>query len=139
MMRRKFVLFPILLAWLMSALPSLVPHHHHQAMICTVVELCRQDGQADDPHTRHAHHEKDEAFCIAHEGYKPSETVTVDGDGLYPGPVRFQPAAATMGTPVSGRTGSRLPGTRAAGDPPPLPIPPLMAASAPHAPPVLFF
>ena len=80
LMRRKLYIFPTFAAMLMVMFVTIVPHHHHQAMICLVHEVCEMDGCCDDEHTNHsdANHEEDESHCISHEKYFPSDDLRVD-------------------------------------------------------------
>jgi len=137
-MFRKFFIFPILLAYLMSMLPSLVPHHHHQAMICTAAEACSREGCPEDAHTHHAHSPEDETFCIAHEEYRPSETVRIDGDDLLFSNAYSWPAIPTGDRLIPQATRGSTLGvaldTRAIL----LPSPPLLSEGAPNAPPAFF-
>ena len=68
-MLRFLSIFPVWTAVLMMMFVNLVPHHHHQTMICLVQEVCQMDGCYDDEHTGHsdANHEEDESHCISHE------------------------------------------------------------------------
>ena len=79
-MYRKLSILPTLAAMLMVMFVTIVPHHHHQAMICLVREVCEVDGCCDDEHTNHsdANHEEDESHCISHEKYFPSDELRVD-------------------------------------------------------------
>ncbi len=79
-MLRKFAVLPILLAMLMVTLATVIPHHHHDTMICIVQEVCEIDGCCDDEHTHHsdANHDEDESHCVAHEQYYPSENIHID-------------------------------------------------------------
>lgn len=137
-MFRKFVIFPILLAWLASAIPLLIPHHHHQALICTAVEACSQDCCTHDEHPHHTHSPEDEAFCLAHEGYRPSETVSVDRDKKLSIPVFLPAAASGGGLWLSDASGASAKVSRANPVPSLLPVPSFLPANAPHAPPFLF-
>ena len=56
-----------------------VPHHHHQAMICLVHEVCVLDGCCDDEHTMHSDpNQEEENHCVSHEKYVPSDDVRID-------------------------------------------------------------
>ena len=79
-MLRFLSIFPVWTAVLMMMFVNLVPHHHHQTMICLVQEVCQMDGCCDDEHTGHsdANHEEDENHCISHEKYFPSDDLRVD-------------------------------------------------------------
>lgn len=71
---------PTLMAMLMVLFTTMVPHHHHQAMICLVKEVCELDGCTDDEHTNHsdANHEQDESHCVSRERYCPSDVLRLD-------------------------------------------------------------
>ena len=79
-MLRKIAIIPSLLAMMMVLFTMFVPHHHHQAMICLVHEVCLADGCCDDEHTSHsdANHEEDESNCVSHEKYCPSDGLRLD-------------------------------------------------------------
>ena len=79
-MIRKLSIVPIFLAMMMVTLATVLPHHHHQTMICIVEEVCGMDGCLDDEHTHHsdANHDQDESHCVAHKQYCPSETLHID-------------------------------------------------------------
>jgi hypothetical protein len=58
---------------------SLIPHHHHKGMVCTVVEICEQDHAINDKHTQHdASNEHDDQSCIAenHSIFSPTDEDT---------------------------------------------------------------
>ena len=79
-MLRKLSIVPIFLAMMMVTLATVLPHHHHQTMICIVEEVCEMDGCCDDEHTHHsdANHNQDESHCVAHKQYCPSERLHID-------------------------------------------------------------
>ncbi len=79
-MIRKLSIAPIFLAMMMVTLATVLPHHHHQTMICIVEEVCGMDGCLDDEHTHHsdANHDQDESHCVAHKQYCPSERLHID-------------------------------------------------------------
>lgn len=79
-MLRKIGVISSLLAMSMVLFTMFVPHHHHQAMICLVHEVCLADGCCDDEHTSHsdANHEEDENNCVSHEKYCPSDGLRLD-------------------------------------------------------------
>lgn len=97
MMFRKLCIVPTLAAMLMVMFVTIVPHHHHQAMICLVHETCELDGCCDDEHTNHsdANHEEDESHCISHEKYFPSDDLRVDFNVL-PAVAAPVPSPATL-------------------------------------------
>ena len=66
-MLRKLSIVPIFLAMMMVTLATVLPHHHHQTMICVVEDVCGMDGCCDDEHTHHsdANHNQDESHCVA--------------------------------------------------------------------------
>ena len=65
---RKLSIVPIFLAMMMVTLATVLPHHHHETMICIAEEVCGLDGCIDDAHTHHsdANHNEDESHCVAH-------------------------------------------------------------------------
>ncbi len=71
-MLRKLAILPTLMAMLMVLFTTMVPHHHHQAMICLVKEVCELDGCTDDEH------EEDESHCVSREKYCPSDILRLD-------------------------------------------------------------
>ena len=79
-MLRKIAIIPSLMAMMMVLFTMFVPHHHHQAMICLVHEVCLADGCCDDEHTSHsdANHEEDESHCVSREKYCPSDDLRLD-------------------------------------------------------------
>lgn len=80
MMLRKLAILPTLVSMMMVLFTNMVPHHHHQAMICLVKEVCEIDGCTDDEHTGHsdANHEEDESHCVSHQKYFPSDDLRPD-------------------------------------------------------------
>ena len=50
--RRAYILFVALSAFMLMILP-LVPHHHHEMVLCTIVEHCEADDADNDAHTAH--------------------------------------------------------------------------------------
>ena len=98
-MLRKIAVIPSLLAMMMVLFTMFVPHHHHQAMICLVHEVCLEDGCCDDEHTSHsdANHEEDESHCVSHEKYCPSDDLRLDV--VLPPAVIRNPVPAFTGTP----------------------------------------
>ena len=50
--RRVYILFVALSAFMLMILP-LVPHHHHEMVLCTIVEHCEADDADNDAHTAH--------------------------------------------------------------------------------------
>ena len=79
-MLRRIAIIPTMMAMLTVLFTMAVPHHHHQAMICLVHEVCVLDGCCDDEHTQHhdANQEEDESHCVAHEQYMPSERLHIN-------------------------------------------------------------
>ena len=63
---RKLSIVPIFLAMMMVTLATVLPHHHHETMICIAEEVCGLDGCIDDAHTHHsdANHNEDESRML---------------------------------------------------------------------------
>lgn len=62
----------VALSSLVLILLALVPHHHHQGLVCVVMEICEQDNQVNDQHTSHGELPDDNAheqMCIADSEY----------------------------------------------------------------------
>lgn len=99
-MLRKIAVIPSLMAMMMVLFTSFVPHHHHQAMICLVHEVCLADGCCDDEHTAHsdANHEEDENHCVSREKYCPSDDLRLDVVLLPPVEIK-NPVPEVSGTP----------------------------------------
>ena len=99
-MLRKIAVIPSLMAMMMVLFTMFVPHHHHQAMICLVHEVCLADGCCDDEHTSHsdANHEEDESHCVSHEKYCPSDDLRLDVV-ILPPVIINNPVPAVVGTP----------------------------------------
>jgi hypothetical protein len=132
---RKIAAIPIILALAMITLVTVVPHHHHQTMVCFVREICCLDGCCDDEHTQHndANQPEDERHCIAHEHYLISENIIEE---LQITSLDCQALIAVILDDIfikeeTSRTGSHL-------DLSPLPsAPPLISSISPNAPPFL--
>ena len=104
-MLRKIAVIPSMMAMMMVLFTMFVPHHHHQAMICLVHEVCLADGCCDDEHTSHsdANHEEDESHCVSHEKYCPSDDLRLDVVILPPAIIN-NPVPAVVGTPSCNTT-----------------------------------
>ena len=85
-MIRRIAIVSTLLAMMMVLFTSFVPHHHHQAMICLVHEVCLADGCVDDEHTSHSDTDpkEEEGHCVSHAKYFPSDELRLDTVPLPP-------------------------------------------------------
>ena len=63
--RRASILFVALSAFMLMILP-LVPHHHHEMVLCTIVEHCEADDADNDAHTAH---NDDGSSCVEKNGF----------------------------------------------------------------------
>ena len=79
-MPRKLTILPILMSMLMVLFTTMVPHHHHQAMICLAKEVCELDGCHHDGDCDHsdADQEEEENHCVSREKYCPSDNLRLD-------------------------------------------------------------
>lgn len=51
---------------------AIVPHHHHEGLVCVVMEICEQDNQVNDEHTEHSDLPSDsehEKSCVGESEY----------------------------------------------------------------------
>lgn len=46
-----------------------MPHHHHEGMLCAVVERCAKDGNSNDGHTGHG---DDGTSCVEEDKFLPA-------------------------------------------------------------------
>lgn len=68
-MKKQFVSFGIWLTALLILAVTILPHHHHDGgMPCMAMEVCTDDGQVNDHHTRHGQ----EAFYGLHASSLPT-------------------------------------------------------------------
>ncbi|MCQ2253475.1 MAG: hypothetical protein MJZ61_08495 [Bacteroidales bacterium] len=71
---RHLAFINIIVTFMVMILGSIIPHHHHKSLICTIEHLCEHhhddlvfhdhEGQDD------ASSDNDEHFCLAHESYR---------------------------------------------------------------------
>lgn len=64
-MKRRLYTYQLMIATLMVVLSTMVFHHHHAEVVCTAVEICQLDGNANDSHTEH--HENEENGCTVQQ------------------------------------------------------------------------
>lgn len=136
-MLRKLSIVPIFLAMMMVTLATILPHHHHQTMICIVEEVCAIDGCRDDEHTQHsdANHNQDESHCVAHKHYCPSETFSIDNQDYGSELDNLIPILAVIFNTFA-TTSESTANEYADGDPTPKSTPPLAISLSPNAPPM---
>ncbi len=137
-MIRKLSIVPIFLAMMMVTLATVLPHHHHETMICIAEEVCGLDGCIDDAHTHHsdANHNEDESHCVAHKPYFPSETLHVDHQDYDGDEANISPILAALANLLTINLESTV-YEYASGDIVPKMAPPLVCSLAPNAPPVI--
>ena len=136
-MLRKLSIVPIFLAMMMVTLATVLPHHHHETMICIVEEVCGMDGCRDDEHTHHsdANHNQDESHCVAHKQYCPSERLHIDNQDFGIDAGDIFPILAILSNLLT-ITSESTANEYASGDLIPSIAPPLVSSMAPNAPPV---
>ena len=122
---------------MMVTLATVLPHHHHQTMICIVEEVCGMDGCRDDEHTHHsdANHNQDESHCVAHKQYCPSERLHIDNQDFGNEVGSMFPILAILSDLLTINAESII-YEYASGDLVPKTTPPLVFSVAPNAPPV---
>lgn len=132
---RKLSIVPIFLAMMMVTLATVLPHHHHETMICIAEEVCGLDGCIDDAHTHHsdANHNEDESHCVAHKPYFPSETLHVDHQDYDGDEANISPILAALANLLTINLESTV-YKYASGDIVPKMAPPLVCSLAPNAP-----
>ncbi len=137
-MLRKLSIVPIFLAMMMVTLATVLPHHHHQTMICIVEEVCGMDGCRDDEHTHHsdANHNQDETHCVAHKQYCPSERLHIDHQDFGEDADNPSPILAILTNLLTINLESTV-FEYASGDLIPIVVQPLVSSAAPNAPPVM--
>ena len=67
----------VALSSLVLLILAIVPHHHHEGLVCIVMEICEQDNQVNDEHTDHRELPNDsdhEQSCIAESKYTSPKT-----------------------------------------------------------------
>ena len=136
-MLRKLSIVPIFLAMMMVTLATVLPHHHHQTMICVVEDVCGMDGCCDDEHTHHsdANHNQDESHCVAHKQYCPSERLQIDHQDFGIEGTNIFPILAILSNLLTSNLESTV-FEYASGDLIPMVVQPLVSSAAPNAPPV---
>ena len=136
-MLRKLSIVPIFLAMMMVTLATVLPHHHHQTMICVVEDVCGMDGCCDDEHTHHsdANHNQDESHCVAHKQYCPSERLQIDHQDFGIEGTNIFPILAILSNLLATNLESSI-FEYAYGDFIPIVVQPLVSSAAPNAPPV---
>ena len=136
-MLRKLSIVPIFLAMMMVTLATVLPHHHHQTMICVVEEVCGMDGCRDDEHTHHsdANHNQDESHCVAHKQYCPSERLHLDHQDFGEDEDCIAPILAILSNLLATNLESSV-FEYASGDLIHIVVLPLVSSAAPNAPPV---
>jgi len=136
-MLRKLSIVPIFLAMMMVTLATVLPHHHHQTMICVVEDVCEMDGCCDDEHTHHsdANHNQDESHCVAHKQYCPSERLQIDHQDFGIEGTNIFPILAILSNLLTSNLESTV-FEYASGDLIPMVVQPLVSSAAPNAPPV---
>ena len=136
-MLRKLSIVPIFLAMMMVTLATVLPHHHHQTMICVVEDVCGMDGCCDDEHTHHsdANHNQDESHCVAHKQYCPSERLQIDHQDFGIEGTNIFPILAILSNLLTIYLESTV-FEYASGDLIPMVVQPLVSSAAPNAPPV---
>lgn len=136
-MLRKLSIVPIFLAMMMVTLATVLPHHHHQTMICIVDEVCEMDGCRDDEHTHHsdANHNQDESHCVAHKQYCPSERLHIDNQDFGDEVDNIFPILAVLSNLLTINLES-IAFEYASGDLIPIIVQPLVSSVTPNAPPV---
>lgn len=104
----KISILPTMLAMLMVMFATIVPHHHHDAMICLVMEICEADGGCDHGHAHHAdpNQEEEETRCVAHEKYCPSDNLRLDFMPLVAVTTTDLPKIFIDSTPIEGEAAS---------------------------------
>ncbi len=136
-MLRKLSIVPIFLAMMMVTLATVLPHHHHQTMICIVEEVCEMDGCCDDEHTHHsdANHDQDESHCVAHKQYCPSEILHIELQDFGIEADNISPILAMLSNLLTINLESTVI-EYSSGDLIPIIVQPLVSSAAPNAPPV---
>ena len=123
-MLRKLSIVPIFLAMMMVTLATVLPHHHHQTMICVVEDVCGMDGCCDDEHTHHS----DKQYC-------PSERLQIDHQDFGIEGTNIFPILAILPNLLTSNLESTV-FEYASGDLIPMVVQPLVSSAAPNAPPV---
>ncbi len=136
-MLRKLSIVPIFLAMMMVTLATVLPHHHHQTMICIVEEVCEMDGCCDDEHTQHsdANHDQDESHCVAHKQYCPSEILHIELQDFGIEADNISPILAMLSNLLTINLESTVI-EYSSGDLIPIIVQPLVSSAASNAPPV---
>ncbi len=74
----------------MMIMATVIPHHHHNEMICPMIEQCAIDGNVNDAHTRHHNENSSEGTNECTFTATPPHLVAV----ALPAPVPFPSAAS---------------------------------------------
>lgn len=136
-MLRLLSIVPILMSMMMVTLATVLPHHHHQTMICIAEATCGHDGCLDCTHEHHSDtsHNDDESHCVAHEQYCPSERLQIDHKDFGSDWDNIFPILAILSNQLAISAAS-ITDEYACGNSIPILVPPLSYSVAPNAPPV---
>jgi hypothetical protein len=59
----------------MMLVMSVVPHHHHNGAVCTIVEFCEDDNSVNDEHTGHSGNDMDHGkSCVIESDFVITQT-----------------------------------------------------------------
>lgn len=77
-MKRILSIYPFVIAALFTIVFSAIPHHHHEEVLCMVMELCEQDNTYNDDHTDHGsgQDERHQNACLFNMDYISSSGMT---------------------------------------------------------------
>ncbi len=63
--KRMTALLPVSFAMLAIMLFSIIPHHHHKQIVCTIIEECIHHSKSDQHNQNHDNHSDNESTCIS--------------------------------------------------------------------------
>lgn len=94
---RHLAYINIIVTFMGLILGSVIPHHHHKTLICTIEHLCEVGHEQEVIHDHETdsenHSETDEIFCPAHESYRtPSTTNLLPDLNTLSGTLTSQPS-----------------------------------------------
>lgn len=87
-MKNFLSILPISIAVLLITVFSIVPHHHHQEVLCVVMEMCEKDNTYNDQHTEHDTSQEEtnhESGCTVNSLYTASTHILKSDSSLSDG------------------------------------------------------